>query len=304
MKLHLVATLLALSACGQSSEPQVKPFAGIITPPSPAFTPTLFAATFPGTSIGSAPKWDGSTWLSATTFNDPSTVQTWREEFATGTNCTTLGIMGMGGQASGTSTCTYNNPDTVRPDSVALTASTGATDGIRMNRGVNTAVFGTVPKCVTWLVKVPPALSDANTKYIIRGGYNEPAGQADSADAIQFVYDWAANGNVQKWQLETRSNTGTPTFSFCAAPNASAGDISGGLWYNMSICVDATLPTVSLFINNVLCVTQAGGASVPVGTARGTAVGFQLFQNSGAAPAAQLAFVDAVWETVPFSVAR
>lgn len=251
----------------------------------------------PCTDPGQVLIWAGASGFRCGESDDPSLVETLKDELMSGaTNCTTGGLF-FTGAATGTSACGYNNADTIHMGLLSLTTSTGATDGIRMSTQTNSVVFGTVPRCVTWLWKIHN-LSDAATQYVDRVGYAEPASNAESVDAVQAEYDFANNGGVHKWQLTTSSNS-VRTNTLCTG---STGDISADTWYKLKTCVNAAGTSATLTVNDVLCATN--GTNIPTGTSRGTAIGAQHFNASGGVPIAQLSFADFVKEVAPFPVAR
>lgn len=254
-----------------------------------------------GTEPGQVLDWSGTTWQLDRAGN-PLLAEGWTEEFDGGTtvlfptNCSIAGPR-FTGAATGTSACGYNNADTIRRGTVSLTTSTGATDGIRMATQANGVVFGTVPRCVTCLWKIHN-LSDANTQYVDRCGFNEPTSNARPVDGVMAEYDFSANGGLNKWTLLTTSNS-SPTVTTCTG---STGDIAADTWYKLKTCVNAAGTSATLTINDQLCATTA--STIPTGTTRGTAVGIQHFNATGAVPIAQLSFVDLIWEVIPFPVAR
>lgn len=252
-----------------------------------------------GTEPGQVLDWSGSTWQ-LDRADSPLLAESWREEFKGGstalyaTNCSVAG--NFTGNASGTSACGYNNADTIRGGTVSLTTSTGATDGIRMAAQANSVVFGTVPQRVICLWKIHN-LSDANTQYKDACGFTEPTSNARPVDGVFAEYDFATNGGVSKWTLVTTQNSNV-TVTTCTG---STGDISADTWYKLQVDVTAA-GVATLTINGNVCASTS--TNVPNGTARGTSVGLQHFNATGAVPIAQLSFVDLVWQVTNFPVAR
>ncbi len=249
----------------------------------------------PCTDPGQVLEWTGTTWRCDESEN-PSLVVTLKDEFWSGaTNCTTVGQF-FTGAVTGTSACGFNNADLLHPGSVSLTTDAVATDGIRFASQTNSIVFGSVPRCVTWLWKIHN-LSTSVDQYVDRVGYAEPATNADSVDAVEAVYDFATSG-VNKWALITSANSVRTT----TACTGATGDIAADTWYKLKVCVNAAATSATLTINDVLCATAS--TNIPSGTSRGTAIGAQHFNASGSVPAAQLSFADFVKEVAPFPVAR
>lgn len=256
-----------------------------------------------GTSNGQAPTWNGSTWGIGAICGDPSKRYCFREEFERGTSGTACSLIGpFVGALSGTgATCSFANSTSGHPGVLTMETGSTTTGGVRESmQPFEIFGGGAGQACVRYLTSFN-ALSTTTTEYLFRGGFAEPASNADSVDAVQAIYDRAASGN-NKWRFETSSNSTRTTITLDGTGGTVDQPISAGTWYTIEICVDATAANATIKVNDVLSGTIT--TNIPTGTTRATSVGFQCFNNNGTAPSNQLCFIDYVDGSLPFGVAR
>lgn len=307
MKLAVTLVVAVLAACRggatpDTDQPQARAFGGLISPTSvPSTTLASLTTGAPGTENGQQLLWNGASWNAEPDGADPAKRYLQICEFEIGTTCVTLCGGYYVGAISGTgATCSYATNTAGHPGVLSMQTGTAVTSG---DRFASTSALqlgnGEGTWCTRWLVAMN-ALSTSVTEYVFRAGFVEPSSNADSADAIEFVYDRPTTGD--KWSLRTCNNSTCTTTIMDGTGGTTNQPITALAWYTLEACVNPAGTSATGSVNGVVSATNT--TNIPTGSTRLTSTGAQCFNNNGSVPVNQICYVDYSRNNFPFGVAR
>lgn len=258
-----------------------------------------------GTENGQVVQWNGSTNTLGRYCGDPSQRFCFIEEFQYFlTNCTTWGAWALGSASGAGADCGLAAVDG-HPGVANMTTGTTGTGYSRFLQVTPQYYFGGNfgEYCATELVNVLE-LSTSVNRHIVRIGFQNHTTGANSTNAVQAVYDSAANGDF--WALQNcraGGGGGCNTVVCDGSGGTTAAPVQALTWVTLTQCVNAAGTSSSLKVNGTQCGTNA--LKIPLASAAEyTGFGAQHVNSSGSAPADVNFELDYAVVTIPFSVAR
>lgn len=121
-----------------------------------------------------------------------------------------------------------------------------------------------------WSRVLIPTLGTATDDFRFQFGFKDN-NNGDSTDGAFFEYDRTLNGG-QKWSINTVSN-GTRTKQIIPT------DVVAGQWYDISVEVDAAVPSAEFVVNDAVVGTIV--TNIPTTGGRETSVGFEIRKTIG-----------------------
>lgn len=233
---------------------------------------------------------------------DPNNFFDFREDFTQTTAATAaIPTLMFTGTNSGTTSVSLATGIAGHPGIMSITTSTGATDGDRAFSTFET--FGNVPKCVDFSFRLNNVPTSADW-YAFRIGYARFSSiTADEANSAVLEYH---PSTANTFVLDV-NKAGARTAATCTGVTPTAAT-----FYTGSICADsvagvATTVVLKLAPNGTtpaVCATVNGSANIPQGLAQVLGFGWQISNDTGSVPIAQLWQIDYIRSRYPFSPTR